>query len=96
MASDWTRLPAGRAAKGPLSEKIKLCARKKELRALSGAAAPPGGQKTAFSAGLHRSSGKIQALGKRKGPPGKKFSLLVKKCLVARYERGKRNLGPLL
>ena len=84
MASDWTRLPAGRAARGPLSGKIKLCARKIELRALSGAAAPPGGQKTAFSAGLHRSSGKIQALGKRKGPPGKKFSLLVEKCLVAR------------
>ena len=74
MASDWTRLPAGRAARGPLSGKIKLCARKIELRALSGAAAPPGGQKTAFSAGLHRSSGKIQPLGEQKGPPGKKFA----------------------
>ena len=56
MASDWTRLPAGRAARGPLSEKIEPRAWKIELCALAGAAAPPAGQKTAFSAGLHRST----------------------------------------
>ena len=63
MASDWTRLPAGRAARGPLSGKTELCARKIELRALSGAAAPPAGQKTAFSAGMNRSTWQILAAG---------------------------------
>ena len=44
---DWTRLPPGRAARGPLGGKVELCA-------LTGATAPPTGYKTACSAGSHR------------------------------------------